>query len=70
MPYELKLEVLLKLNDFETLQNLCSIKAYYDVCKMNKSKIIAHAYTKRVNKYKDNVYVIGVLLIIYVKRKN
>ena len=53
LPYELKLEVLLKLNDFETLQNLCSIKAYYDVCKMNKSKIIAHVF---FNKYGKKVF--------------
>jgi ankyrin repeat protein len=53
LPAELKLEILLKINNFKELQNICTLKSYNEICKMHKSKIIANVF---FNKYgKKNV---------------
>lgn len=54
LPYELNLEILLKLDNFKDLKKLCSTSKYLNkVCKREKSKIIANIF---FNKYGENAF--------------
>jgi ankyrin repeat protein len=53
LPYELKLDIFLKMDSFERVKNLCLIKGYTEVCRRDKSRIMAHVF---FNKYDEDAF--------------
>jgi len=48
LPYELALDVLLQVEDFNTLNTMCRTSSWFtDICKQNKTKLIASVVMKK-----------------------
>ncbi len=51
VPYEIKLNILMEIDDLDSLKNLCKTSKDFEiVCKENIEKIVTNMYFKRIKK--------------------